>query len=133
MRKIKFKGHNGFEWLYSETIQQDGDMCYMLNESTGEWDNVDGLGEYTGLKDKNGREIYEGDIVRWFSDARIFVPTKNNKWELKGNPYVEEKSVVEYSEDYGAYTLYGDSVFLYNYHAVAEIIGNIFEDSELLK
>ncbi len=81
------------------------------------------LMQYTGLKDKNGKEIYEGDIIN------IFLRNKNPEEER----YV--KAEIKY--------LYGGFWFLSNYHTDCnwhfynqierEVIGNIYENPELLK
>lgn len=81
--------------------------------------------QYTGLKDKNGKEIYEGDIVK-----RIV-----NKW-------VQDQGVVKfgfhkvtsdewyYTDAYGFYT---DSVYTaFEDDEDYEVIGNIYENPELL-
>ena len=70
--------------------------------------------QYTGLKDSKGVEIYEGDIV----DCK----------------YDDEKVIAEikYSEEYAAF-LCGENALWQGWLGKAEIIGNVFENPELIK
>lgn len=82
------------------------------------------LEQYTGLRDKNRREIYEGDIVKIVTENGFL-----NHWMAIG-----EKYVVEY-EKYGfsPFTEYDSDCCQYLMPEWCEVIGNIHENPELLK
>lgn len=81
--------------------------------------------QYTGLKDKNGKEIYEGDILRW------------QDWEQEGTEKADVY-IVSYKAPSFIWDCYRENQKLETNGEVLrdtkefEIIGNIFENPELL-
>ena len=88
-----------------------GDLCEVNAEKVV-------LMQYTGLKDRNGKEIYEGDIIRI-----LYVDEFKDK---------ERVGAVEWdNEEWGWVITNYD--FRYGYAHSDEVIGNIYENPELLE
>lgn len=119
-----------------EDIYQIGDfeksLCYEINDEKT-------IGQFTGLHDKNGKEIYEGDIVE-------FEDTGEEGYEYKEGFGFNNIAQVVYEN--GIYTLANFGESDNSYYATdcsdeeileevlrngnCEVIGNIYENSELL-
>ena len=80
------------------------------------------LMQYTGLTDKNGKEIYEGDIVEVWSFVRWIGFIK----------YLPEKAAFVLW-DYEKFPYLDDFVYLSQFEDGFEILGNIFENPELME
>lgn len=81
------------------------------------------LMEYTGLHDKNGREIYEGDIIVTHPKMKYEIPKIGVVQYGNCRPMFQYKSVD--GEEY--------SIWSNNVYRTYEVIGNIFENPKLLE
>lgn len=128
MREIKFRGKrldNG-EWLYGSLLvshfKDDKKERYFITQFSGNYTfehEVDPatVGQFTGLKDNNGRDIWEGDII---SDGRQF----NVKWDSRDACWTGEM--------HNDLQQRLDLAFLIT-HKQTRIIGNIHEIRNYLK
>lgn len=136
MREIKFRAWDKKEKKMLNDSELDGwDLhLYNLDSSCGfHLENEYGdtnlneleLMQYTGLKDKNGKEIYEGDI--------ICIKNQHQKENCSGLPHNQNyfHNEVKYEIDSAGFPalMDGDGGTVYQ----KEIIGNIYENPELLK
>ena len=118
MRDIIFRGKredNG-EWIAeSETYIKDGDGTWLCDESNDVVKVIpETVGQYTGLTDRNDKKIFEGDIVREFGGE-----------SCQGYYEIDNVLTVKIPD-----TLIN---FEMSYDCEYKIIGNIYDNPELLK
>jgi uncharacterized phage protein (TIGR01671 family) len=127
VREIKFRAWDKAEQALKEVIELNFSQWWVTtgegmwggerNSFKNEETDRHILMQYTGLKDKNGKEIYEGDIINdSFGDR---------KGRIRYNDHVAAFEISEY-----------DGIHMLSSHNCGrffEVIGNIYENPELLE
>ena len=133
MREILFRGrgdtkYNDGVWYYGVPVRDFEDDWQICTNSSKRTVIPETIGQYTGLKDKNGKRIFEGDIIKYKNTDGI----KFNGVALTviGKVVYNEKNVsfaISGKDEIGAK--------YYDYFPIKniEVIGNIHDDPELLR
>ena len=138
IREIKYRAYHKtlkieldvlvIDWL-NELVDLEGGLIEQ------EFKNVELL-QYTGLKDKNGVEIYEGDIIR-FTNSIDEIDKEVGKvtWEQSECNFVAQYRTANYvtqEENGTTITIYLISNETYRDCVEYEVIGNVYQNPELL-
>jgi len=121
MRKIKFRAWDGEKYNYDGfVIYPNGEIEYPEGgwDLTGHYDKHL-IEQYTGLHDKNGKEIYDGDILEYIGASGFEDGTARVVWCDSGPWYIENDATNVYD-------------FLDDVAYACRVIGNIHENPELL-
>ena len=132
MREIKFRCwiSSAQEMVGWDEMEKHGDIYRLIKQP-----NAYPLMQYTGLKDKNGVEIYEGDIVMiLYTDW----PSMNGESKLTLGEYLDSISNVakvifkdcEFCVQFNS-DGYADSIHC-GPHGRIKVIGNIYENPDLI-
>ena len=123
MREIKFRAWNPLEnkMLSSENLtDQSWNVLESITKHYGKWIFM----QFTELKDKNGKEIYEGDIVKYIIDASFSTGMAYPSEIQEAKEIIEE---VRWANEIWSFVPELTEPFEF------EVIGNIYENKELLK
>ncbi len=130
MREILFRGKrqiNG-EWVWgipceSVIIHDVTYDCYGQPKALMYPVIFGTIGQYTGLRDRNGMQIFDGDIIRYTTKERSSI--YGVCWNAEAACFVVYSSALGKGKPIGDFTFFDSQK--------CEVIGNIFDNPELLK
>lgn len=115
------------KWVYGGICQfnEDRSIIYQTEPEFQKYSvYTDTVGQYTGLKDKNGRKIFEGDIVRLFNRNGQEIMSYVVEWYSDCSMFVLDCIDFDMEFDTDFTVFYGDEF---------EIVGNIHDNPELVR
>lgn len=123
-RPIKLRAWTGDKFIYLE-IAHGGQGKGGIKLDPGVYGHLEPWQQFTGLTDKNGKEIFEGDIVQCYeyeADAHANNPTYKDAVVFHRGAFILDKpgfAVAEYDDKENSFSI--------------EVLGNIHENPELLE
>jgi uncharacterized phage protein (TIGR01671 family) len=141
-RKIKFRGKNkkNGEWFYGNLYDKDiSGRTHICTTKKGCFDiDPDTVGQFTGLLDKNRKEIYEGDLLRFPAKDQY---EQNNfvAYEIfwHDNDCADRHIGWQMNRQHFQGSLCGNDMglitFLPHWSEKMEVIGNIHDNPELIE
>ena len=154
-REILFRGKrtdNG-EWVYGYPVgwQNEGGDISIVDSRFGACIDESGnlrmleapfvtkvapstVGQYTGLTDKNGKKIFEGDIVerKGVTIWEDYEGPDGKTWSRSTNRKKDEQGIVRYDDSKTQFTTNNPCIWL-GYYDDMEVIGAVHDNPELLK
>lgn len=129
MRQIKFRGKrldNG-EWVYGDLVHTIKDTLILpIDEGWNQYSvNSETVGQFTGLFDKNGKEIYEGDIVKTPLLDPIFGDILSDAFDNAPIEFSNGSFVVSYYNG-------NHKIYIQDLYDKIKVIGNIHDNPSLI-
>lgn len=127
MREILFRGKRiSGDWVYGYLLKMFGELSIMcLDDENNIYPvNEETIGQYTGLTDKNGNKIFEGDILFW-EDEFLYKNKSEVVWFGEKYNYPAFDLLKHDYESNGLQYAH-DNCFI-------KVIGNIYDNYELLE
>ena len=117
MRKLKFRL---FEFGLMKYFDLDDVYYNIVQPSNGVYDTV--IMQYTGINDRNGKEIYEGDILMVTNDADEILSLNSDTGF----------GIVEWLHDFWNVSVIENSLYELTRSGYVEVIGNVIENANII-